>query len=158
MIKKSDRRQLQMEKQIKECLASYLLKNFNLSTDGIISVTRVQIPKDFKTAKVYVHQLIQNQNSIETSTTDAEVKGEVLSSPAEKEQSNQLEELHESLIERLEKNAGNIQRYLSHELKLRFCPRLQFFYDKSFEKTIEVDKLIFDMTRAGAFKTSESAE
>lgn len=127
-FKKHDRRQIQIEKQLQESLAAFLLKNLNISRDGLISVTRVQIPKDLKTANVYVHQY------------------------------GKTEEENEELIETLEKKLSLIQKHVTQELKLRFCPRIEFHYDKAFDKTLAVDKLIYDMTRAGAIKKEESSD
>jgi len=127
-FKKQDRRQIQIEKQIQESLASFLLKNLSLSRDGLISVTRVKVPKDLKTADVYVHQY---------GKTEAE---------------------NDELIENLQKKLGLIQKHLTHELKLRFCPRIEIHYDKAFDKTLAVDKLIYDMTQSGVIKKEESSD
>lgn len=127
-FKKHDRRQVQIEKQVQESIASFLLSNLKVSEDGLVSVTRVQIPRDLKTAEVFVHQYNQNSDD------------------------------HEALLEKLEKKASLIQRHLSHELKMRFCPRLTFHYDEAFEKTLKVDKLIYDMTKAGEIKKTEEGE
>jgi ribosome-binding factor A len=127
-FKKHDRRQIQIEKQIQESLASFLLKNMNVSRDGLVSVTRVRVPKDLKTAEVYIHQY---------GKTEAE---------------------NDELIETLQKKLGLIQKHLTQELKLRFCPRLEFQYDKAFDKTLAVDKLIYDMTRSGVIKKEESSD
>ncbi len=127
-FKKHDRRQIQIEKQIQESLASFLLKNLSVSRDGLISVTRVQIPKDLKTANVYVHQY------------------------------GKTEEENEALIESLEKKLSLIQKHLTQELKLRFCPRIEFHYDVAFDKTLAVDKMIYDMTRSGTIKKEESSD
>lgn len=124
-FKKHDRRQVRIEKQIQESLASFLLKNLNVSEDGLVSVTRVQVPKDLKTAEVYVHQYGSS-----SSASDA-------------------------IIEKLEKRVGLIQRHLASELKLRYCPKLAFHYDQGFDKTLAIDKLIYDMTKSGAIKKSE---
>lgn len=127
-FKKQDRRQIQIEKQIQESLASFLLKNLSISRDGLISVTRVQVPKDFKTANIYVHQY------------------------------GKTEEENEALIESLQKKLSLIQKHITQELKLRFSPHLEFHYDKSFDKTLAVDKLIYDMTKSGAIKKEESSD
>lgn len=124
-FKKHDRRQMRIEKQIQESLASFLLHTLKVNEDGLVSVTRVQVPRDLKTADVFVHQYGTN------------------------------EEEHENLIEKLEKRVGLIQKHLSHDLKLRFCPRLTFHYDKAFDKTLAVDKLIYDMTKSGAIKKND---
>lgn len=127
-FKKQDRRQIQVEKQIQESLASFLLKNLSVSRDGLISVTRVQVPKDLKTANVYVHQY------------------------------GKTEEENEALIETLQKKLSLIQKHLTQELKLRFSPRIEFHYDEGFDKTLAVDKLIYDMTKSGAIKKEESSD
>lgn len=126
-FKKHDRRQVRIEKQIQESLASFILTHFNVSEHGLISVTRVQVPRDLKSADVYVHQF---------------GKGE---------------EAQEELIEKIEKKVSLIQRHLTNDLKLRFSPRLSFFYDTAFDKTLAVDKLIYDMTKSGAIKKSDES-
>jgi len=127
-FKKQDRRQIQIEKQIQESLASFLLRNLSISKDGLISVTRVKVPKDLKTADVYVHQY--GKTEIE----------------------------NDELIEALQKKLGLIQKHLTQELKLRFFPRLEFHYDKAFDKTLAVDKLIYDMAQSGVIKKEESSD
>jgi ribosome-binding factor A len=126
-FKKHDRRQVRIEKQLQESLAAFLLKNLNMNEDGLVSVTRVQIPRDLKNAEVYVHQY---------GKTEAD---------------------HENLIEKLEKRVGLIQKHISHDLKLRFCPRLEFRYDEAFDKTLGVDKLIYDLTKSGAIKKNDES-
>lgn len=127
-FKKQDRRQVQIEKQIQESLAGFLLKNLNVSKDGLVSVTRVQVPKDLKTADIYVHQY--GKSEIE----------------------------NDELIENLTKKLSLMQKHLAHELKLRFSPRLVIHYDKAFDKTLKVDKLIYDMTQSGVIKKEESSD
>jgi len=127
-FKKQDRRQVQIEKQIQESLAGFLLKNLNVSKDGLVSVTRVQVPKDLKTADIYVHQY--GKSEVE----------------------------NEELIENLTKKMSLMQKHLTQELKLRFSPRLEIHYDKAFDKTLKVDKLIYDMTQSGVIKKEESSD
>lgn len=124
-FKKHDRRQVRIEKEIQESLGTFFLKNLNVAEDGLVSVTRVQIPKDLKTADIYIHQY------------------------------GKTEEERERLIEKLEKRVGLIQKHLSQDLKLRFSPRITFHYDEGFEKTLAVDKLIYDMTKSGAIKKND---
>lgn len=126
-FKKHDRRQVRIEKQIQESLATFLLTNLNVAEDGLVSVTKVQIPRDLRTAEIYVHQY--GKSNVD----------------------------HKHLIEKLEKRVGLIQKHISHELKLRFCPRLEFLYDESFDKTLKVDKLIYDMTQSGLIKKNDES-
>ena len=65
---------------------------------------------------------------------------------------------HENLIEKLQSRTGLIQRHLADELKLRFCPQLSFYYDSAYEKSLAVEKLIYDMTQSGAIKKNESLD
>jgi ribosome-binding factor A len=124
-FKKHDRRQVRIEKEIQESLASFFLKNLNLNEDGLVSVTRVHVPRDLKTADVFVHQFGKN---------DAD---------------------HDSLIEKLEKRVGLMQSHLSQDLKLRFCPRIELHYDEAFDRTLAVDKKIYDLTKSGAIKKDD---
>lgn len=124
-FKKHDRRQVRIEKEVQESLATFLLKNLNVSEDGLVSVTRVQIPRDLKTADVFIHLFGKSESE------------------------------REALLEKLERRLSLIQKHLSQDLKLRFCPRITFHYDEAFDKTLAVDKKIYDMTKSGAIKKAD---
>lgn len=132
---KQSRRQIQIEKQIQESLAGYILKNFNLSKDGLVSITRVQVPPDLKTAKVFVHRLMA-ANQIE---------------------SRDQIDLEEELIVKLEKQTGALQKHVARELKLKFCPILHFNYDHGFDKSLSVEKSIHELSEISK-KSDESVD
>ena len=46
----------------------------------------------------------------------------------------------------LKSAAGYIRKELGHRVKLRFLPNLQFIHDQSFEKALEVNRLIDELT------------
>lgn len=123
-FKKHDRRQMRVEKEIQQSLAQFFLRDLQLEEDGLVSVTRVQVPRDLKSAQVFIHQLGKDPSSTE------------------------------NLMKKLEQRAALAQRHIAQDLQLRFCPKIEFRYDKGFEKTLAVDKLLYDMTQAGAFKTA----
>lgn len=126
---KQDRRKERMEKQIQECLASYFLKSLNVAEDGLVSVTRVIVPKDFKSASIYIHQYGKSEGD------------------------NQAQQ--EALIEKLTKKTALFQRHLGQSLKLRYSPKLDFHYDLAFEKTLAVDKIIYDLSVSNSKKQSD---
>ena len=45
----------------------------------------------------------------------------------------------------LERSAGFLQKEIGTSLKLRFTPRLQFFYDDSLDRGLEIDRVLRDI-------------
>ena len=55
MEKKTDgRRKERVEKEIQQLISSYLIQNLQSELQGLVTVTRVMMPGDFRTAKVFV--------------------------------------------------------------------------------------------------------
>ncbi|MGE3756608.1 MAG: 30S ribosome-binding factor RbfA [Pseudobdellovibrionaceae bacterium] len=59
------RRVQKVEKEVKEAVASYLLTGLREKPKGFISVTRVMMPGDLKSAKVYVSAFQSEQSEDE---------------------------------------------------------------------------------------------
>lgn len=61
---KSDHRVKRVEREIHHAIAQYLIRNFNTSNYGIVSVTRVESNRELKHAKVFI-SCLQSPKSIE---------------------------------------------------------------------------------------------
>ena len=57
------------------------------------------------------------------------------------------EEQQESNMEQLAEYARDVQSELSHQLKMRYTPRLEFVLDKSLEKQLKVEKILHDLAK-----------
>lgn len=53
-MKQDGRRVVKFEKQVQEIIAEYFLKGIKLQVPGLITVSRVVMPKDLRSAKVFV--------------------------------------------------------------------------------------------------------
>lgn len=52
---KQTHRVQRVEKEVQHCLASLIISHYQREWDGIVTITRIQMPGDLKTAKVYIH-------------------------------------------------------------------------------------------------------
>ena len=48
------RRKERVEREVQQIISTYLIQNLQAELDGLVTVTRVMMPADFRTAKVYV--------------------------------------------------------------------------------------------------------
>lgn len=48
------RRKERVEREVQQIISSYLIQNLQSELHGLVTVTRVMMPADFRTAKVYV--------------------------------------------------------------------------------------------------------
>ena len=55
-------------------------------------------------------------------------------------------------IDLLQENAGEIQRKLATELKLRYTPMLTFFPDETTEKVLKIEKILNDLAKEKSAK------
>ncbi|MBI2027261.1 MAG: 30S ribosome-binding factor RbfA [Deltaproteobacteria bacterium] len=105
-------RKLRVADAIKVEISDLLLRDIKDPRIGLITITKVRLSDDFKTARVY----FTNFNNA-TCDKNAALAG-------------------------LNSAAGYIQRILGKRLELRYTPRIVFFYDDSFEYEAKIDELI----------------
>lgn len=108
------RRVSRAEKEVQETIAKYLISGFRHKLPGIVTVSRVIMPPDLKSAKVYITLMATE---------------------------NEIEKLHET-VELLQENAAEVQFQLGKQLAMRYTPKLNFFADRSVEKVIRVESLL----------------
>ncbi len=56
----------------------------------------------------------------------------------------------ESALEVLNSYAFEVQREIAKALPIRYCPKVKFFLDKSLEKVLKVEKILFDLQKQKA--------
>jgi ribosome-binding factor A len=131
---KSDGRRVQrVEKEIREVIGAYLLRGFRGQLPGLVSISRVIVSKDLRTAKVLVTLMVQA--SVEPSLS-ADKTDEVI------HQSRKL------TIEELQAHAHEIQTEINLRLKMKHCPRLTFIYDDGLEHALKVDQILRDLEKS----------
>lgn len=123
--KEAGRRVAKVEKQLHETIASYLIRGLRDPLPGLVTVTRVMMPADLRTAKVYVSVLDYSQSN------NSKENGSKVSDEA---------------IEVLTNNAFEIQDHIGHTLKMRYCPKLTFYLDNSTEQVLKVEKILQDLS------------
>lgn len=52
-----------------------------------------------------------------------------------------------SALEILNKYSYEVQKEISKSLPLRYCPKVKFFLDKSLEKVLKVEKILFEISQ-----------
>ena len=118
--------------QIHRELASLIQLEVNDPRVGMVSVTGVEVSKDFAYAKVYVTVL-------NTMSEDSAINDLTLSSPGE------LDRLEiEENIKALTKASGFLRTKLAKRLRVRAVPKLQFYYDNSIKRGQQLSSLIDD--------------
>lgn len=114
MTKPGDgRRVARVENEVRESIAQYLLRGIQSELPGLVTVSRVQMPADLKTARVYITLIVPHGQDEAAAQEEA--------------------------VEILQERAPEIQHQLNQDLALRFCPRLEFFPDRSVEKILAVE-------------------
>lgn len=111
-----------LERQIQEVVARSISRDLKDEMPYLVTVSRVQVQGDFKSAKVFISVLAPGEDEVA---------------------------LKKNAARFLQKNAGVLQEDLDHELKLRFCPKLTFLPDESLEKVLKVEGLLADLQKKG---------
>jgi ribosome-binding factor A len=126
MKKTGDGRRVQrVEKEVQQVLSRFLMGTFKGDLPGIVTVTKVVMPADLRSARVFVS---------------------VLNGEAQQ---------HERAAEMLQERASEMQRYLADNLPLRYTPKLRFEADLSLEKVLKVDRILHDLAKSKPPEESE---
>ncbi|NKB33431.1 MAG: 30S ribosome-binding factor RbfA [Pseudomonadales bacterium] len=129
--------------QIQRELATLIQLEIKDPRVGMVSITGVDVSKDFAYAKVFITVL-------NTLSDDAEVNQSTLSAPGELDKM----EIEENL-KALTKAAGFLRTMLAKRLQLRSVPKLAFQYDGSIEKGHHLSALIDDALAADRKQQSD---
>jgi ribosome-binding factor A len=115
MKKQGDgRRVARVEQEIQKTVAQFLISGFRHPLPGLVTVARVMMPGDLRTAKVYISVL-----GDETARKKA--------------------------LETLNDRAYEVQNYIGKELRMRYCPKIQFYQDDTTEHVLRIDRILHDL-------------
>lgn len=64
----------------------------------------------------------------------------------------------DDVIQALHRYSGQIQRHVDQELRMRYCPKLNFFLDSSTEKVLKVEKILRDLEQDKESKNKPTSE
>ena len=120
------RRKVRVEKEVQEIVSKFIIEQLRQDLSGVVTVTRVQMPADFRAAQIFVTYF-----SPESSTEKVPDVAEVLNSWAK-----------------------DIQDEIAHVLKMRYCPKLTFFNDETTEKILKIEKILNDIAKDPSLKDS----
>jgi ribosome-binding factor A len=135
-MKSDGRRVPRVEREVQQCIAQYLLRDYRGRLPGLVTVSRVLMPADLRTARVYVSVLSDNP------------------------------EHQDEVLEFLQNAIADIQYHLGRELKMRYCPKIKFFADETTEKVLKIEAILKEIEsqnrvrepEAESFADSESEE
>jgi ribosome-binding factor A len=109
------RRKARVEKEVQEVVSNFVIHNIKHELPGVVTVTRVQMPADFRHATIFITYF----SVIDNDKADA--------------------------VKILQYWATDIQDQIAHVLKLRYCPKLTFRNDETTEKILKIEKILSDI-------------
>lgn len=68
------------------------------------------------------------------------------------------ENLKDQVVEILQNSAGEIQRYIGDQLKMRYCPKLTFYPDHTTEQVLKIEKIIHEIETERTVHSATSSE
>lgn len=119
------RRVARVENEVQRVIAQYLIAHLNEELPGLITVSRVRMPADLRTAKVYVSALFTEE--------DGDLEHQ--------------EKLMEEILETLQDRASEIQSAINKHLRMRYCPKLTFFKDDVTDHVLKIEGLIHELKK-----------
>jgi ribosome-binding factor A len=123
----STRRQEKVARIVKEAVSDAIVHHLNdPRIEGFVSVTRVDMTPDLRTADVYLSIF----NSGHGQQEDSQAKGD------------QGNPEHDKTFVAITHAKSRIQSLVGDRLQSKFCPVLRFHTDEKFKKTLEIMKLI----------------
>lgn len=123
------RRKDRVEREVQQIISAYLIQNLQTELNGLVTVSRVSMPLDFRTAKVYV-SFFSHDESGDSKKID--------------------------YLGALKKWSPDIQKEIDRKLKMRYCPKLTFFEDESTESILKIERIISEISAQN--KSKETAE
>lgn len=112
----SSRRVARVEKEVQIVVSDYINRYLKEELPGLVTIGRVLIPGDLRSAKVFVSLLDPN-----IATDKAMIK---------------------EMLHILRTNSGEIQTQISHKIQMKYLPKLEFEKDESTEKILRVESTL----------------
>lgn len=129
------RRVQRVEKEIQSVLGMYLISGFNEPMDFFVTISRVIVSGDLKSAKIYITMIPKHSASDEIEAEDK--NNEIVLN----------EDSQEDVIDLLNEHAHEFQKHISDQLQLRYVPKVKFFLDVSLDRVIKVEKILSELDK-----------
>lgn len=113
------RRKIRIEREVQEIVSKFIIKQLRADLPGLITITRVQMPADFRSAQIFVTYFSTEKSEIQNF----------------------------DVADILQGWARDIQDEIAHVLKMRYCPKLTFFNDETTEKILKIEKTLADLSK-----------
>lgn len=135
----SSPRTARVEKAIRDAVATHLRSGFRGQLPGLISISRVSVSADLRSARVHITVMPLNP-------TASSLAGGELSADELKAQT----ELRERALSELRDNAYDLQSAVAAQTQLRFTPKLVFFYDEALDHAIRINEVLSQIRRTSS--------
>jgi ribosome-binding factor A len=127
--KVDSRRISRVEQEIQSIVSLYIIQNLQSELPGLITIGRVHVPGDLRSADVYVSML-------NIRTEEDELNGK---KPTTDKQIDKA-------IKTLQYWAKDMQDAIDRKLQMKYLPKLTFFADESTEKILRIEKILSEMS------------
>jgi len=115
------RRVARVEKEVQEIVSEFIIRHLRDELPGLVTIGRVLIPGDLRSAKVYVNLL----------------------DPSLSKQKKAMDEV----LETLNDLAGEIQYQISKKVQMKYLPKLTFLEDTSTDRILKVESLLNSLSK-----------
>ena len=109
-MSEKSRRVQRVEKELRQIVSSYLVKEQSGTSHDLVSVTNIVVSPDLRQAKVYVA-----------------IVGKEIMPPG--------------TLEDTQSHAYRIQKEISRQLRMKFCPKIVFYADESIALFAKMDAM-----------------
>ncbi|MES3038811.1 MAG: 30S ribosome-binding factor RbfA [Bdellovibrionota bacterium] len=116
-MKTDGRRVARAEKEVQAAVADFLIKSYQGDYPSLVSVSKVHMPSDLRTARVFIS---------------------VFDVPMEKQK---------EVVAALQKKAGEVQHHLVKRITMKFCPKITFEVDTSTTQVLKIEKILDDLAK-----------
>lgn len=121
------RRKTRVEKEVQLVISQFIINYMKSDIPGLVTVSRVQMPADFKAAQVFVTYFDPQQDFVENKFDFVKV---------------------------LQSWASDIQDYISQQLKMRYCPKIKFIADETTEHILKIEKILSNLSESDTNSTN----
>ena len=113
------RRKTRVEKEVQNVISNYIIQQMKNDIPGVVTLTRIQMPSDFRAAQAFVtyYDAVENEDVQKV-----------------------------DVIKILNHWAKDIQDEIAHQLKMRYCPKITFYYDESTEHILKIENILSNLS------------
>ncbi|MBC7419519.1 MAG: 30S ribosome-binding factor RbfA [Bdellovibrio sp.] len=111
------RRKTRVEREVQLLISQYIINHLKHDVPGVVTVTRIQMPSDFRAAQLFVTYFDSNPEARKI-----------------------------DIAKVLQSWSKDIQNEIAHKLKMRYCPKLTFFKDEATDRILKIEKLLADLS------------